>query len=117
MKAGELGFKAQQLEQRCVHMTAPSRDLDDLGLSLPAPTPGSLILIPVYGLWRIDTAYPPGLLKIHEKSSAPGKAPGTSMQVLDAGGGHRAQLELQHVYMGLRGDSSKLRVLKLSHQD
>lgn len=61
-----------------------------------------------------------GLLKIHEKSSAPlppGKAPGTSMQVLDAGGSHPAQLELQHAYMGLKGDSNKLRVLKLSHQD
>lgn len=47
----------------------------------------------------------------------PGKAPGTSMQVLDAGGSHPAQLELQHAYMGLKGDSNKLRVLKLSHQD
>lgn len=64
-----------------------------------------------------NTAYPPRLLKIHEKSSAPGKAPGTSMLVLEARGGHRAQLELQQDYMGLRGDPSKLRVLELNHQD
>lgn len=59
----------------------------------------------------------PGLLKIHEKSSATGKAPGTSMYVLDAGGIHRARLELHRVYMGRRGDSSKPRFLKLSPQD
>lgn len=99
MKVGKLGFKAQQLDYRCAHVTTPPRKLDDLGLSLPAES-GSLILLPVE-----NTAYPPGLLKIYEKSSAPSKLPSTSRQVLDAGGGHRAQLELQHVYMGMRGDS------------
>lgn len=77
MKAGELCFKAQQLDYRCVHITTPPKELDDLGLSLLVPCLG----VQFYFLsmdWRIMPTLP-GLLKIHEKSSATGKAPGTSM--------------------------------------